>query len=121
MSKTFLGKVALITGGSRGLGSATALAFAEQGADVAISYVRSQDKAEAVVERARSLGVRAKAFRADQAEPHQAKPLIDGVVGEFGRLDILVNNAGIVAYGAIDDPATDFVALDKLVGSYSPA
>jgi NAD(P)-dependent dehydrogenase (short-subunit alcohol dehydrogenase family) len=115
MIATFEGKTVLVTGGSRGLGAATALAFAERGADVALTSVRSRDKAEAIAERARSLGVRARAFQSDQADPTKARPLVDGVMEDFGRLDILVNNAGIVAYGAVGDPATDFAALDRLI------
>ena len=63
MSQTLQGKVALVTGGSRGLGAATAEALAELGADVAISYVASGDKAEAVVEKLKGKGVRALAIR----------------------------------------------------------
>src|SRR6188474_1585592 len=95
MSNIFKGKVVLITGGSRGLGAATAEAFADHGADVAISYAASADKAKAVVEKLRAKGVRAIAVQSDQADLSSAKPLIDRVMAEFGRLDILVNNAGI--------------------------
>jgi 3-oxoacyl-[acyl-carrier protein] reductase len=115
MAEAFKGKTVLITGGSRGLGAATAVAFARGGADVAITYVESHDKAEAVAGEARSLGVQAHAYRSDQVDVAQAKPLIDGVVRDFGRLDILVNNAGVVAYGSVDDPATGFGALDRLI------
>ncbi len=69
MSKKLTGKVALVTGGSRGIGAATAQALADDGADVAISYVASADKAEAVVRELEGKGVRAAAFRADQADP----------------------------------------------------
>src|SRR5436190_1769248 len=89
------GKVALVTGGSRGIGAATARALADEGADVAISYVASTDKAEAVVTELRAKGVRAAAFRADQADPAQVGRLVEEVAEHFGRLDILVNNAGL--------------------------
>ncbi|SDE04522.1 SDR family NAD(P)-dependent oxidoreductase [Belnapia rosea] len=109
MSKVFKGKVVLITGGSRGLGAATADAFAAQGADVAISYAASADKAEAVVARLRAKGARAIAIRSDQADLSSARPLIDAVIAEFGRLDILVNNAGIAVQGQlVDDPELDW-------------
>lgn len=108
MTKVLEGKVVLVTGGSRGLGAATAEAFAGHGADVAISYAASAGKAEAVVERLRAKGVRAIAIRADQADLSVARPLVDKVIAEFGRLDVLVNNAAIVAQGnAVDDPALD--------------
>ncbi len=109
MSNIFKGKVVLITGGSRGLGAATADAFAAQGADVAISYAASADKAEAVVARLRAKGARAIAIRSDQADLSSARPLIDAVIAEFGRLDILVNNAGIAIQGQlVDDPELDW-------------
>ncbi len=112
--KPLAGKVALVTGGSRGLGAATAQALALQGADVAISYVSSKDKALAVVEKIRALGARAIAIKSDQADLTAAKPLIDKVVSELGKLDILVNNAAIVVKGqTVDDPALDTVALDR--------
>jgi NAD(P)-dependent dehydrogenase (short-subunit alcohol dehydrogenase family) len=108
MSKIFEGKVVLITGGSRGLGAATAEAFADQGADVAISYAASADKAKAVIDKLKSKGVRAIAIKSDQADLSTAKPLIDAVIAEFGKLDILVNNAGIAIQGhMVDDPALD--------------
>jgi NAD(P)-dependent dehydrogenase (short-subunit alcohol dehydrogenase family) len=108
MSNTFEGKVVLITGGSRGLGAATAAAFAAQGADVAISYAASADKAEAVVAKLKAQGRRAIAIRSDQADLSSARPLVDAVIAEFGRLDILVNNAGIAIQGhRVDDPALD--------------
>lgn len=99
MSHALRGKVALITGGSRGLGAATAEALANQGADVAISYVASADKAEALVARLQRKGVRSISIRSDQADMASARPLIDRVVADLGRLDILVNNAAVAVQG----------------------
>lgn len=114
MSNELKGKVALVTGGSRGLGAATALALADHGADVAISYVASAEKAEAVAREVETAGVRAIAIQSDQADPLSAQPLIDAVVAHFGKLDILVNNAGITVQGQrVDDPDLDADALDS--------
>jgi NAD(P)-dependent dehydrogenase (short-subunit alcohol dehydrogenase family) len=108
------GKVALVTGGSRGLGAATAEALADLGADVAISYVASAEKAEAVVAKLKAKGVRALAIRSDQADMAAAKPLIDQVLAHFGQLDILVNNAAIAVQGKpVDAPDLDTVNLDR--------
>ncbi|WP_290978376.1 SDR family oxidoreductase [Ferrovibrio sp.] len=114
MTKSLAGKVALITGGSRGLGAVAADALAEQGADVAISYVASAEKANAVVEKLKAKGVRALAIQSDQADATAAKSLVDAVLAYFGRLDILVNNAAIAVQGkTVDDPALDTVGLDR--------
>lgn len=114
MSNVLKGKVALVTGGSRGLGASAAEALADQGADVAISYVASEGKAAAVVERLEAKGVRALAVRSDQADTAAARPLVDRVVAHFGRLDILVNNAAIAVQGrTVDDPELDTVNLDR--------
>lgn len=113
MSKLLINKVALVTGGSRGLGAATAQALAEQGADVAISYVASADKAQAVVDKLKAKGVRAIAIQSDQADTSAAKPLVDQVLAHFGKLDILVANAAIAVQGkTVDDPDLDTVNLD---------
>lgn len=114
MSKALLGTVALVTGGSRGLGAATAEALADRGADVAISYVASDEKAQAVVERLKAKGVRGLAIKSDQADSSAAKPLVDAVVDHFGRLDILVNNAAIAVQGkTVDDPTLDPEEFDR--------
>lgn len=114
MQKDFTGKAVLVTGGSRGLGAALAETFAERGADVAISYAASADKADAVVAKLKAKGVRAIAIRSDQSDPATARPLIDAVIAEFGKLDILVNNAGVVTQGQrVDDPALDGEAYDR--------
>ena len=108
MQKTFEGKTVLVTGGSRGLGVAIACAFAAYGANVAISYAASADKAEAVVQNLKDKGVRAIAIHSDQADLNSARTLIDAVIAEFGQLDILVNNAGIATQGQlVDDPGLD--------------
>jgi NAD(P)-dependent dehydrogenase (short-subunit alcohol dehydrogenase family) len=107
------GKVALVTGASRGIGAAIARAFTEEGADVAISYVASADKANALVAELQAKGVRAAAFKADQADTAQVEGLIKSVTDRFGRLDILVNNAGVFVGGAVGDPGADLAALDR--------
>lgn len=108
------GKVALVTGGSRGLGAQIALSLATRGADVAISYVASAEKAEAVVKTLREKGVRAIAIKSDQEDTAAAKPLVQEVVAHLGKLDILVNNAAIVAKGqTVDDPSLNVEALDR--------
>ncbi len=89
--------VILITGGSRGVGAATARLAAAQGYDVAISYVSNEAAAEAVVADVRAEGRRALAVRADSAEPEQVVRLFAAIDQEFGRLDVLVNNAAIIA------------------------
>jgi 3-oxoacyl-[acyl-carrier protein] reductase len=113
MTKSLTGKVALVTGGSRGIGAASARALADQGANVAISYVASADKAEAVVRELKARGVDAKAFKADQASPAEVDRLVNDVAKHFGRLDILVNNAAVSAGGRVDDPNADTAALAR--------
>jgi 3-oxoacyl-[acyl-carrier protein] reductase len=113
MTKLLTGKVALVTGGSRGIGAASARALADQGANVAISYVASADKAEAVVKELKARGVDAKAFKADQASSAEVDKLVNDVAKHFGRLDILVNNAGVAASGGVDDPNADTAALAR--------
>jgi len=124
-AKPLTGKVALVTGGSRGIGAAIAKELADQGADVALSYAASADKAEAVAKELKSKGVRAAAFKADQADAKQVEDLVRKVAKEFGRLDILVNNAGVFAGGAVNDDAADRAALERLfavnVGGVSAA
>jgi 3-oxoacyl-[acyl-carrier protein] reductase len=113
MAKKLTGKVALVTGGSRGIGAAAARALAEEGADVAVSYSASGAKADAVVRELTAKGVRAAAFQADQADPAQVRGLVKAVVERFGRLDILVNNAGVFVMGVLGDPGSDLAALDR--------
>jgi 3-oxoacyl-[acyl-carrier protein] reductase len=113
MDKTLSGKVALVTGGSRGIGAATARALAEAGADVAISYAASADKAQAVVTEIEGKGVKAAAFKADQGDVAQVHRLVADVVARFGRLDILVNNAGL--FEVLPLGGTDFAAVDRLI------
>ncbi|POX38241.1 oxidoreductase [Streptomyces sp. Ru73] len=116
MSKPLTGKVALVTGGSRGLGAATVRLLAEQGADIAFTYVSSEKQAQAVVDEVRGKGGKAVAYRSDQADTSRAPALIDDVVAHFGGLDILVNNAAIsVEQGrTVDDPDADTAALDRM-------
>jgi NAD(P)-dependent dehydrogenase (short-subunit alcohol dehydrogenase family) len=113
-ARPLTGKVALVTGGSRGIGAAIAKELADQGADVAISYAASADKANAVSKELESKGVRAAAFKADQADAHQVEALVKTVAKEFGRIDILVNNACVFAGGAINDSSADRAALERL-------
>jgi 3-oxoacyl-[acyl-carrier protein] reductase len=113
MAKSLTGKVALVTGGSRGIGAASARALADEGASVAISYVASADKAEAVVNELKAKGVQARAFRADQASTVEVDQLVKDVASHFGRLDILVNNAAVAVNGAVDDPNGDSAAFDR--------
>lgn len=113
LSKKLSGKVALVTGASRGIGAGIALALAKDGADVAISYVSSPAKAEAVVATLQAQGVRAAAFKADQADSAQVAQLVRDVAARFGHLDILVNNAGVAAAGKVDDLTADLAAIDR--------
>jgi len=113
MSKRLEGKVALVTGGSRGIGAAIARRLAREGADVAVSYAASAQKAAALVREIEAGGGRAAAFQADQGDPAEVRALVESVVGRFGRLDILVNNAGVFVAGAVDDPAADPAAFER--------
>jgi 3-oxoacyl-[acyl-carrier protein] reductase len=97
----FSGKIAIVTGGSRGIGRATALLLAELGAVVAINYIKGADAAEEVVGIIESTGGRAIAIQADVSDNSQAARMIDSVINEYGRLDVLVNNAGITRDGLI--------------------
>lgn len=93
----FVGKVVLITGGSRGIGRAAAGAFAQEGAAVAIAYAHGAQEAEGVAEALRRSGRRALAIRANVSRTNDVQALIKQVVETWGGLDVLVNNAGIVA------------------------
>jgi NAD(P)-dependent dehydrogenase (short-subunit alcohol dehydrogenase family) len=96
------GKVALVTGGSRGIGAATAVRLAEEGADVALTYVSAADKAQEVVASIEALGRKGLAIQADSADPAAVVRSVERTATELGRLDILVNNAGIFPYGPIE-------------------
>ncbi|HEF5870214.1 TPA: SDR family NAD(P)-dependent oxidoreductase [Burkholderia cenocepacia] len=101
------GKRALVTGGSRGIGAAIAKRLAADGADVAITYEKSTERAQAVVAAIEALGRRAIAIQADSADPVAVRNAVDRAAEAFGGLDILVNNAGIFRAGALDDLTLD--------------
>jgi 3-oxoacyl-[acyl-carrier protein] reductase len=100
---TLNGKVALVTGGSRGIGAATARRLARDGADVAITYVSSPDKANSVVAEIKAAGRRGLAIQADSADAKAVGAAVNRTAAELGRLDILVNNAGVFTPGAFED------------------
>lgn len=88
-------KIALVTGGSRGIGKSIALELAKLGAKVAINYHGSKDKAEAVADEIRGLGSEALVLQADVGNAESARNLVKQVIDQWGRVDVLVNNAGI--------------------------
>ncbi len=90
-----VGKTALVTGASRGIGLSIAQTFAQNGASVAFTYLSSVEKGEALEKELQQSGVKAKGYRSDASDYSAAEQLVDDVVQEFGSLDILVNNAGI--------------------------
>ncbi|MDR6977728.1 NAD(P)-dependent dehydrogenase (short-subunit alcohol dehydrogenase family) [Streptomyces sp. 3330] len=99
--RTLTGKVALVTGGSRGIGAATALRLAREGADVAVTYVNGERAAEDVVAAVEALGRRAVALRADSADAGEAAGAVDRAVRALGGLDVLVNNAAVGVLGPL--------------------
>jgi 3-oxoacyl-[acyl-carrier protein] reductase len=88
-------KVAIVTGGSRGIGEAIVLKLAESGANIAFTYVSSDEKAKALEEKVKALGVKSKAYKSNAADFADCEKVVNEVITEFGTVDILVNNAGI--------------------------
>lgn len=88
-------KVAIVTGASRGIGESIALKLAEAGANIAFSYVSSEEKANALVGRLEGLGVKAKAYKSNAGVLADCESMVNDVVKEFGNIDVCVNNAGI--------------------------
>lgn len=87
--------VALITGATRGIGKGIALSFAKNGANIAFTYVSSEEKAIALEKELQSFGIKAKGYKSDAGDFKAADELVNAVVAEFGTIDVLVNNAGI--------------------------
>jgi 3-oxoacyl-[acyl-carrier protein] reductase len=103
------GKVALVTGGSRGIGAAIARRVAADGADVAITYLRAVDRATEVVADIERAGRRGLAIEADAAVAQAAADAVERTVDELGRLDVLVNNAGIFPLGPVEEMSLEVV------------
>ena len=93
--KILEGKTALVTGASKGIGRASALKYAEEGANVAFTYLSSVEKGQALEEELKAFGVQAKGYRSDASDYTAAEELIASVISDFGGLNVLVNNAGI--------------------------
>lgn len=116
------GKTALVTGASRGIGRAIALRLAEDGANVAVIYAGSADKAEAVVNEIMALGVNAKAYRCNVADSAAVNETVKAVTNDLGKIDILVNNAGITRDGLMlrmKDEDFDAVLDTNLKGAFN--
>lgn len=99
--KLLEGKIALITGASKGIGRKIAEKFAEHGADVAFTYLSSVEKGEALQQELQSFGTKVKGYRSDASSFDEAEKLVNDVVEDFGTIDIVVNNAGITKDGLL--------------------
>ncbi|MFS8573274.1 MAG: SDR family NAD(P)-dependent oxidoreductase, partial [Clostridia bacterium] len=97
------GKIALVTGASRGIGRAIARRFAREGAKVAVNYLSSAERAREVVQEIRRDGGEALAVRADVARRDEVRSMVERIVDEWGGLDILVNNAGVARDGPAEE------------------
>jgi 3-oxoacyl-[acyl-carrier protein] reductase len=113
MAKTLIGKVALVTGGSRGIGAAIAARLARDGAAVAITYANAQQKAAEVVAAIEAAGGQTLAIRADSADVAAVKSAVAETVRRLGHLDILVNNAGVLVVAPLDAFSLD--DFDRMV------
>ena len=96
-------RVALVTGGSRGIGAAIALRLAAEGADVVITYTRSAERAAAVVKEIEAVGARGLAVAMEAANAGTLVSAVERTVAEFGRIDILVSNAGVAPFGPLEE------------------
>ena len=116
------GKVALVTGATRGIGRAIALKFASEGADVAFTYRSQTEAAESLIAEIEAMGMHAKAYQADAADFQAAHQIVEDTKAVFGRIDILVNNAGITKDGLMmrmDEEQWDTVIDTNLKSAYN--
>jgi 3-oxoacyl-[acyl-carrier protein] reductase len=113
VSKKLEGKIALITGGSRGIGAAIAKRLAADGANVAITYTKGSDAAASVVKEIERAGRKAIAIQADAADADAVEAAVEKTVATFGRLDVLVNNAGTAIPKTFEE--TTLEELDRLI------
>ena len=116
------GKVALVTGATRGIGRAVALKFASEGADVAFTYRSQTEAAESLIAEIEAMGMHAKAYQADAADYQAAHQIVEDAKAVFGRIDILVNNAGITKDGLMmrmDEEQWDTVIDTNLKSAYN--
>lgn len=113
MSKQLEGKIALVTGGSRGIGAAIAKRLASDGANVAITYTKGADAASSVVREIERAGGKALAIQADATDAKAVNAAVEKTVATFGRLDVLVNNAGMVVPKRFEE--TTLEELDRLI------
>ena len=105
----FKDKIVLVAGSSRGIGRATATAFAQEGANIVVNFVKNKEAADAVVAKIKFLGQSALAIQADVSSEDDVKKMMEDAVQHFGAIDVLVNNAGIVF---------DIPILEKTVGEW---
>jgi len=101
MSQLLKGKNALVTGASKGIGRGVAMSLAQQGANIAFTYLSSVEKGQALEAELAALGVKAKGYRSDAADMKASEELINSMVTDFGSVDIIVNNAGITKDGLL--------------------
>ncbi|MBL7858138.1 MAG: SDR family oxidoreductase [Cyclobacteriaceae bacterium] len=108
-------KVALVTGGSRGIGAAIVKRLAADGAAVAFTYLNAEDKANTLVKEIQSKGGKAVAIKADSADTKAAAAAVENTVKLLGRLDILVNSAGVTTFNTIDNHEGDLAEVERLM------
>src|SRR5580765_7390434 len=112
------GRVALVTGGGRGIGKAIALGLAEDGADVAINYRKDEESARATVTEIETLGRRARAYAASVDDHAQCEAMVSAAIADFGYVDLLVNNAGNASRGqTVAD--TDPAELERVIRTHA--
>jgi len=120
VEKRLNGKIAIVTGGSRGIGEAIVRLLASQGASVVVNYTSSEARANAIVQELKSQGVKAIAVQADMGSVDGAKKIVDATVKAFGKIDIIVNNAAIAEFSTLQDIKPEFFEKEYNVNVRGP-